>query len=152
MTKIDYRKLRPSAKIDKAYPDDSGYDISASLEKSAHIDPGRWMAVDTGIMLRLPFGVEAQIRPRSGIALKYGVTVLNAPGTIDAGYRGEIKVILINLGTKRFFINDGDKIAQICFSRIKQTELFEVVQGPGLDEEVLLEGARGNKGFGSTGI
>lgn len=145
MTKIEFKKIRENALIKKAFPEDAGYDITASLEnKSLFIDPGRWALIPTGIIIRLPLGIEAQIRPRSGIALKHGVTVLNSPGTIDAGYRGEFKIILINLGTKRFFINDGDRIAQICFNRIKQTELIETIfeqeeENPQINSKIEME-------------
>lgn len=151
MSIIKVKKLRPSANIGKSHLADAGWDISASIEKTLFIDPGRWTVISTGLVLQLPFGVEGQIRPRSGIALKYGVTVLNSPGTIDAGYNGEIKVILINHGTKRFFINDGDRIAQICFSRIKQIELS--LSSPEMEEIIEEEAldSRGNKGFGSSG-
>lgn len=153
MTIIEFNKLKSSACLSKTFPEDSGFDISACLDKpSMHIDPGRWAVINTGIIIRLPLGIEAQIRPRSGIALKYGVTILNSPGTIDAGYRGEIKVILINHGTKRFFVNNGDRIAQICFNRIKQVELRQITLESPQDDEQSSSDTRGNNGLGSSGI
>lgn len=162
MTKINFIKLREKANISKMYINDACFDISAATSgKTMHIDPGRWSLIDTGIVLNLPFGVEAQIRPKSGIALKHGVTVLNSPGTIDPGFRGEIKVILINHGTKRFFINDGDRIAQIAFRRIKMVELVEsslsdIDDSPNPEPQYSTDantlGTRGTNGFGSSGI
>jgi dUTP pyrophosphatase len=99
--------------------------------------------VKTGLFLELPAGVEAQVRPRSGLALKKGITVLNSPGTIDADYRGEVGVILINLSKDKFSINPGDRIAQLVFAKHEQADFQEV--------EVLSETDRGEGGFGSTG-
>lgn len=125
----------------KAHTTDAGYDLYAS--KPLALAPGEWAAVETGIALAMPVGIEAQIRPRSGLALKHGITLLNAPGTIDADYRGEIKVIMINHGRNIFEILPGMKIAQMVFSPILETNLLEVEQ---LDET-----ERGQGGFGSTG-
>lgn len=158
MTKIFYIKLRKSANISKNYINDACFDISASLDnKPIFIDPGRWAAINTGIIINLPFGIEAQIRPRSGIALKFGVTVLNSPGTIDPGYKGEIKVLLINHGTKRFYIKDGDRIAQVCFRRIKMVDLVEdasILENSNTNSNTPLieEISRGINGFGSSGL
>jgi dUTP pyrophosphatase len=100
--------------------------------------------VPTGLYIALPEGYEAQVRPRSGLALKHGVTVLNTPGTIDADYRGEVGVILINLGQEDFLINDGERIAQMVIARYEQAELLAV--------EVLDETERGSGGFGHSGV
>ena len=108
------------------------------------IEPGQHKAVPTGIAISLPQGLEAQIRPRSGLALSHGITVLNAPGTIDSDYRGEVKVILINHGDFDFEIIPGMRIAQMVISKYVQVELVEV---DNLDET-----ERGEKGFGSTGV
>jgi dUTP pyrophosphatase len=107
------------------------------------LEPHRWALVPTGLRISLPVGYEAQVRPRSGLAAKSGITVLNSPGTIDSDYRGEVKVILINHSDVPFTINDGDRIAQMVIAR-HETACFEVVAS--LDETV-----RGTGGFGSTG-
>lgn len=125
-----------------ATPGSVGLDLRAS-EKSL-IPPGEWVSVGTGLFIEIPEGVEAQIRPRSGLALKYGITVLNAPGTIDADYRGEIRVLLVNFSRDPFQVEVGDRIAQLIFSRVERVEWEEVLQ---------LEGTRReNGGFGSTGM
>jgi len=100
--------------------------------------------VPTGIAVAIPEGFEAQIRPRSGLALNHGLTLLNTPGTIDADYRGEIKVIVINLGDKEYILKKGERIAQMIFSRVERVELMEV--------ENLDDTARGSGGFGHTGV
>lgn len=125
----------------KAHATDAGYDLFAV--KPVSLAPGEWAAIETGIALAMPHGIEAQIRPRSGLALKHGITLLNAPGTIDADYRGEIKVIMINHGRSLFEILPGMKIAQLIFAPVLETNLLEV--------EALDETARGHGGFGSTG-
>jgi dUTP pyrophosphatase len=107
------------------------------------IPPGEYALIPTGVRLAIPQGMEAQVRPRSGLALKHGVTVLNAPGTIDADYRGEIKVMLINHGNAPFSVSPGDRIAQLVFARAVHAEIFRV--------EELPESQRGTGGFGSTG-
>lgn len=123
----------------------AGADIRAWLpDGDLTIDPGKYVLVPTGMRMALPAGYEAQVRPRSGLAAKYGVTVLNAPGTIDADYRGEVKVILINHGTEPFVIHHGDRIAQMIVARYEQCAFSEVSD---LDET-----ARGAGGFGSTGV
>ncbi len=120
----------------------SGLDLRSA--EDVVIPPGEWRAVSTGIRISLPPGYEAQVRPRSGLALKHGVTVLNAPGTIDSDYRGIIKVILINHGKKAFWIRRGDRIAQMVITRVEQVEVEEV--------EILDETSRGEGGFGHTGL
>ncbi len=120
----------------------SGADLSSAVETV--IGPGEWKTVPTGLRLEIPPGVEAQVRPRSGLASRRGVTVLNAPGTIDADYRGEILVVLINHGKEPFVVRPGDRIAQLVFA--------PVLRGEFLHTEVLGETARGAGGFGSTGV
>ena len=122
----------------------AGLDLLAAVEAEIELLPGARMAVPCGIAIELPLGVEAQIRPRSGLALNHGITCLNAPGTIDSDYRGEIKAILINHGDKPFKIARGAKIAQMVIARHEQAELVET--------ETLSDSARGAGGFGSTGM
>ena len=122
----------------------AGMDLRANLEESIVLKPFQRLVVKTGLFISLQQGYEAQIRPRSGLALKKGITVLNSPGTIDADYRGEIGVILINLSDSDFEINTGDRIAQMIIAK-HQTIEWEAVDK--LDESV-----RGDKGFGSTGV
>jgi dUTP pyrophosphatase len=122
----------------------SGLDLCACLDETLTMKPLERILVPTGIFVSIPHGYEAEIRPRSGIAYKYGVTVLNTPGTIDADYRGEIKVILINLGGEPFVIRHGDRIAQMVFKSVAQVDWKLVDVLPGTE--------RGEGGFGSTGI
>ena len=122
----------------------AGLDLLAAVESEIELLPGARMAVPCGIAIELPPGVEAQIRPRSGLALNHGITCLNAPGTIDSDYRGEIKAILINHGDKPFKIARGTKIAQMVIARHEQAELVET--------ETLSDSVRGSGGFGSTGM
>ena len=122
----------------------AGMDLRANLEEPILLKPFQRLVVKTGLFISLQQGYEAQIRPRSGLALKKGITVLNSPGTIDADYRGEIGVILINLSDSDFEINTGDRIAQMIIAKHETIE-WEAVDK--LDESV-----RGDKGFGSTGI
>jgi dUTP pyrophosphatase len=122
----------------------AGLDLLAAVEGEIELLPGTRLAVPCGIAIELPPGVEAQIRPRSGLALNHGVTCLNAPGTIDSDYRGEIKAILINHGEKPIRIARGAKIAQMVIARHEQAELVE--------SEALSGSARGQGGFGSTGM
>ena len=122
----------------------AGMDLKANIEKKIILQPLERIIVKTGLFIALPNGYEAQVRPRSGLAIKNGVTVLNAPGTIDADYRGEIGVILINLSKDNFTINDGDRIAQMVIAKYKQAKWNRV--------DSLDETKRGKGGFGSTGI
>jgi dUTP pyrophosphatase len=122
----------------------AGVDLYAAIDEDMFCPPGRRILVPTGIAIALPEGVEAQIRPRSGLALKHGITLLNTPGTIDADYRGEIKVIVINLGDKEYILKRGERIAQMVFSRVERAEFFEV--------EELVSTIRGEGGFGHTGV
>ncbi|MDI9409662.1 MAG: dUTP diphosphatase [Candidatus Pacebacteria bacterium] len=123
----------------------SGYDLVAAIAESVTIKPTARTLVPCGFSLTMPIGMEAQVRPRSGLALHYGITVLNSPGTIDSDYRGEIKVILINHGTADFTINRGERIAQLVFAQSLQPKFTTVV----LDPKTTL---RGELGFGSTGM
>tara|TARA_B100000965_G_scaffold207886_1_gene173718 strand:+ start:1226 stop:1681 length:456 start_codon:yes stop_codon:yes gene_type:complete len=128
-----------------AYQSDeaAGVDLSASIEKPIKILPWEKEIIPCGISISMPRGLEAQIRPRSGLAFKHGITILNTPGTIDSDYRGEIKVILINLSEEEFLIHPKDRIAQMIFSNVSQVTFKEVNN---LDES-----NRGHGGFGSTG-
>ncbi len=121
----------------------AGMDIRANLNESIAIKPLERILVPTGLFIELPVGFEAQIRPRSGLAVKHGVTVLNSPGTIDADYRGEIKIILVNLSNQEFIINHGERIAQMIIAR-HETITWEIVKE-------LQETERGAGGFGHTG-
>ena len=122
----------------------AGMDLRANLNEPVTLQPLERVIVKTGLFIALPAGYEAQVRPRSGLAAKFGITVLNAPGTIDADYRGEIGVILANLSNENFTINDGDRIAQMVIAAYAHTKWEEV--------DVLDETKRGHGGFGSTGI
>jgi len=122
----------------------AGMDLRANLEAPVTLEPMQRAILKTGLFIALPAGYEAQIRSRSGLAAKFGITVLNSPGTIDADYRGEIGVILANLSDKSFTINDGDRIAQMIIAAYAHTKWEEV--------DVLDETKRGKGGFGSTGI
>ena len=121
----------------------SGMDLHAAVDHEIKINKGEYKLIPTGLVIALPNNIEAQIRPRSGLALKNGITVLNSPGTIDSDYRGEIKVILINLGKKSFVVNFGDRIAQMI--------LCPVVKGKLKIVKKLPKSIRGKGGFGSTG-
>ncbi|MEK9929313.1 MAG: dUTP diphosphatase [Rhodospirillaceae bacterium] len=122
----------------------AGLDLPAAVSQDLTLDPGGHALIPTGLSVALPAGFEAQIRPRSGLAAKNGITVLNSPGTIDADYRGEINVILINLGQEPFTISRGMRVAQMIIAPVTQIDILEV--------EKLDETARGTGGFGSTGI
>lgn len=122
----------------------AGMDLRANLEEPVVLHPMERRLIPTGLHIALPEGYEAQVRPRSGLALKHGLTVLNPPGTIDADYRGEIGVVLINLSQEDFTINDGERIAQLVVARYEQVE-FSLV-------ETLDETERGEGGYGHTGV
>jgi dUTP pyrophosphatase len=121
----------------------AGMDLRANIDAPIELQPLQRALVPTGLYMALPAGYEAQVRPRSGLAAKHGLSVLNAPGTIDADYRGEVKVILVNLSNEPFVINPGERIAQMVVARYEKVEWDEV--------EVLDETERGEGGFGSTG-
>ena len=144
MIKIQIKKLSNSVSTPKyETPGSSGMDIAACIKNSIIISPGEKVLVSTGLSIAIPRGYEVQIRPRSGLAAKKNITVLNTPGTIDADYRGEIKVILINHGKEEFVIENGIRIAQMVVCPIVQAELEEVKELP--------KTVRGSGGFGSTG-
>jgi len=137
---IKYLKNRPEYQTKHA----AGADICADISEDIILKPFERALVPTGIFLEIPEGYEAQVRPRSGLAAKFGVTVLNSPGTIDSDYRGEIKVILINLGSDDFVIHNNDRVAQMIIAPI--------VQGNFKKDEFLTNTDRGHGGFGSTGF
>ena len=122
----------------------AGMDLRASLSESRVLKPLERTIVGTGLFIELPIGTEAQVRPRSGLAAKKGITVLNAPGTIDADYRGEIGVILVNLSNEDFISNNGERIAQLVIAKHERAEWQESIE--------LSETTRGEGGFGSTGV
>lgn len=122
----------------------AGMDVRAFIETPINLKPLERRLIKTGLYTQLEKGYEIQVRPRSGLALKKGITVLNSPGTIDADYRGEIGVILINLSSENFLISSGDRIAQIVISKYEQVEIKEV--------KIIDQTERGKKGFGSTGL
>lgn len=126
-----------------ATPLSAGVDLRANLDSPLIVEPLQRVLVPTGLFMALPAGYEAQVRPRSGLAIKHGLTVLNAPGTIDADYRGEVCVILINLSAEAFTINDGERIAQLVIARHEQAEW--------LPTDTLDETERGAGGFGHSG-
>jgi dUTP pyrophosphatase len=137
--------LREGVTLPKYQTDHSaGLDLCACIDRDIILMPGERVLVPTGISIELPDGYEAQVRPRSGLAINHGVTVLNSPGTIDPDYRGEVKVILINLGKEPFVIKNGMRIAQMVISKFERVEV-EVV-------EELSQTRRGEGGFGSTGV
>ena len=121
----------------------AGMDIRANLEEAVKLIPLQRVLIPTGLFIELPHGYEAQVRPRSGLALKHGITCLNSPGTIDSDYRGEIRVILINLSNEEHLIQHGDRIAQIIINQVIKAEWTEV--------KILNESKRGDGGFGHTG-
>lgn len=144
MAKLKIKKLHADARIPKYAhgPDeDAGMDL-CSIERAV-LEPGKAALVSTGLAIELPPGYEGQVRPRSGLAAKFSVTVANAPGTIDPGYRGEVKVILLNLGRADYAVEAGDRIAQLVVARYEPVEWLE--------EAELGDSARGAGGFGSSG-
>ena len=122
----------------------AGMDVCANLSDDLIIKPLQRVLVPTGLFIELPVGYEAQIRPRSGLAIKSGITVLNTPGTIDCDYRGEVKVILINLSDQDFTVHNGDRICQMVIAKYEQAELQQV--------EILSDSVRADGGFGHTGV
>ena len=122
----------------------AGMDLRANIEGAIILKPLERIIVKTGLFIALPIGFEAQVRPRSGLAAKKGITVLNAPGTVDADYRGEIGVILVNLSNEDFVVNDGERIAQLVIAKHERINWQEVT--------ILSETERGDAGFGSTGV
>ncbi|MEX2657113.1 MAG: dUTP diphosphatase [Balneolales bacterium] len=144
--RVLFKKLPHAQSLDMpayATPDASGLDLRAAVDEPVHLKPGERALIPTGLQMALPRGFEAQVRPRSGLALRHGITMLNTPGTIDADYRGEIKVLAINLGDEPFEIVYGDRIAQLVIAPVTQAEIEGVEELPGTK--------RGEGGFGSTG-
>ena len=146
MNKIEVKLVAQEGAVVPSYKTAgaAGADVCAFLSEPVTIAPGSFAMIPTVLFFEIPQGYEIQVRPRSGLAAKYGVTVLNAPGTIDSDYRGEICVILINHGKKDFQIEPGMRVAQMVFSKVTQVDFKEV--------DVLDETSRGEGGFGSTGV
>ena len=145
MTKILIKKLSSNIPLPKYETDgSSGMDLTANIENNVEIEPGKSAIIPTGLAVCIPQNFEIQIRPRSGLAAKNQISVLNTPGTIDADYRGEIKVILVNLGEKVFIIENGLRIAQMVLCPVIKATLKEV--------DTLEDTKRGSGGFGSTGV
>ena len=122
----------------------AGLDLAAAVDASVVLTPGERCLVPTGFVIELPDGYEGQVRPRSGLAVRHGITCLNSPGTVDSDYRGEVKVLLINHGTEPFEVRRGDRIAQLVVAPVSPTVVTEVTE--------LSETERGSGGFGSTGV
>lgn len=144
ITEVKVLNLSGNALPEYATAGSAGIDLRASLPEAQSIPPGQWKVIPTGIMIELPIFLEGQVRPRSGLAAKFGITCLNSPGTIDSDYRGEIKVILINHGKEEFIINNGDRIAQLVICRVEKISFKE--------QSTLNTTHRNDGGFGSTGI
>ena len=144
MSKVLIKRLNPSVEL-PAYKTDgaSGMDLMAFIEKPINLEPGKSCLVPTGLSVAFPKKYEIQIRPRSGLAAKNKISVLNTPGTIDSDYRGELKIILFNHGSENFIINNNDRVAQMVLTPIIKMELEDVNELP--------ETVRGDGGFGSTG-
>ncbi len=144
MVKVLIKKLNPSVQLPSYKTGGaSGMDLMAFIEKPINLEPGKSCLVPTGLSVAFPEEYEIQIRPRSGLAAKNSISVLNAPGTIDSDYRGELKIILFNHGSKKFLINNNDRVAQMVLTPIIKMELVETNELP--------ESIRGKGGFGSTG-
>lgn len=141
---VRIKRVRPAAAI-PCYQTEhaAGVDLHAALEAPFTLHPGERALVPTGIAMEIPPGFEGQVRPRSGLALRHGIALVNSPGTIDADYRGEIGVIMINLGNEPFSIENGERVAQMVFARCERAEFVEVVE--------LSATGRGAGGFGHTG-
>ncbi|MBJ6726753.1 dUTP diphosphatase [Geomesophilobacter sediminis] len=141
---IKIRRLRSASSIPRYMTDQAaGVDLHAALDEPYLLEPGARALVPTGIAIEIPAGYEAQVRPRSGLALRHGIALVNSPGTIDADYRGEIGVIVINHGNEPFRIENGERVAQMVFAKVERCSFVEV--------EELNETGRGAGGFGSTG-
>lgn len=141
---VQIKRLHPDALIPRYMTElAAGMDIHALPQETIELQPGERCLVPTGLAMAIPAGFEVQVRPRSGLAIRHGVTLLNTPGTIDADYRGEIQIIMINLGQKAFQIAQGDRIAQLIVAPVCQAKLEEVA--------TLSETGRGSGGFGHTG-
>jgi len=145
--KIRLRRLAHARDLplpEHASPGSAGSDLRAAIDGELVLSPGERLAVPTGLVLEIPPGWEGQVRPRSGLALRHGVTLANAPGTIDSDYRGEVKVLLVHLGQEPLTIRRGDRVAQLVVARVERVEWDEA--------ETLGESGRGEGGFGSTGV
>lgn len=144
MVRIEYLKLKAGAQApEKMTEGSAGFDLRACLEEPVTLEPHRAVLVPTGLALAIPPGYEGQIRPRSGLALKYGVTLANSPGTIDSDYRGPLNVILVNHGSDLFTVKSGDRIAQLVIARVEPVRFEEAPELGGT--------SRGGGGFGHTG-
>lgn len=141
---VEYSSAVKEHELRKAHSTDTGFDLQAALQEPLTIESGKIALVNTGVQLALPAGLDAQVRSCSGLAAKHGLWVLNSPGTIDNGYRGEVKVILANLGSKAYAIQPGERIAQLVFSEVIPVEMFRL-------SEIETTTDRGEGGFGSTG-
>ena len=140
---VSFKRISPDASLPSyAHPGDAGMDLKSA--EDAVVEPGARLLIHTGLVMALPEGYEAQVRPRSGLALKNGITVLNTPGTIDEGYRGEVGVILFNTGDTAFKIAKGDRIAQMVIAPVTRAQIVEAAD--------LGSTERGVGGFGSTGV
>lgn len=150
LTKIQFNFVNKSTNPNPEYATDgsSGFDLRANLEESYILESGKFAVIPTGLFFEIPPRFEIQVRPRSGLAAKYGVTVLNTPGTIDADYRGEVKVILINHGQEPFTINHGDRIAQAVIASVIGKNVISLNQVNEISDDT----QRSSGGFGSTGI
>ena len=146
MNKIEVKCLASEGAVIPCYKTEgaAGADVCAFINEPVTIAPGSFAMIPTGLFFEIPMGYEIQVRPRSGLAAKNGITVLNTPGTIDSDYRGELKIILINLGKEAFVVNNGERIAQIIVSPVTLAD-FTITDS-------LSDTTRGEKGFGSTGV
>ncbi|MGD8427823.1 MAG: dUTP diphosphatase [Balneolaceae bacterium] len=145
--KVEFKKLPHAEDLPlPSYESEfaAGMDIRAAIEESIELKPGMRKLIPTGLQMALPKGYEAQIRPRSGLAYRNGITMLNTPGTIDSDYRGELKVLAVNLGEESYLIQHGDRLAQMVIAPVLQVDVIQV--------EALSETERGDGGFGSTGV
>ncbi len=144
--KVEFKKLYEDSVLPKkAHESDAGFDLHAHISEQIGLSPGERKLIKCGFGMALPIGYEGQVRPRSGLALKSGIGVVNSPGTIDAGYRNEVGVILINHGADDFIVNNGDRIAQLVIHKLPEIEAVEV-------QELSNPSERGMAGFGSTGV
>lgn len=146
---VQFQWLSPDLKQDLNLPQyetpgAAGMDIEAGVKESVVIAPGEIKLISTGLAIALPEGYEIQVRPRSGLAVKFGVTIINSPGTIDSDYRGEVKIGLINLGTESYTVNRGDRVAQLVLAKVERAAFREV--------DALNATTRGSGGFGHTGV
>ena len=146
---VEIMRVRPVQDADIPIPQQmtagaAGFDLHAAVPESLTLHPGSRALVPTGLSMAIPTGFEGQVRPRSGLAIRHGITLLNSPGTIDSDYRGEIQVILANLGTEAFEVHRGSRIAQLVISELARVTIIEV--------KALTAAVRGTDGFGSTGI